>query len=211
VNRSEGGRRGQAKLLRIARRIHRTTGILLFSFFLFVAMTGLLLGWKKHSGGYILPESQKGTSSNVEDWLPMSTLHAKALAFARDSISADLSPELERIDIRPDKGMVKFVFVEDYWGLQLDCTTGELLLIERRRSDFIENIHDGSILDAIFGTSDEQIKLVYTSIMGSALLIFTTTGFWLWIGPRRMRRMRSATRLVEQSKRRAVAHSDFDP
>ena len=60
---------------------------------------------------------------------------------------------------------------------------------ERRRSDFIENIHDGSILDHLTGTSGEQIKLVYTSMMGVALLTFTITGFWLWIGPRRMRSM----------------------
>jgi uncharacterized iron-regulated membrane protein len=131
----------------------------------------------------------------------MTTLHANALAFARDSISADISPELDRIDFRPDKGMVKFVFVDDYWGLQLDCTTGELLLIEKRRSDFIEDLHDGSIADALLGTSDEQIKLVYTSIMGSALLIFSITGFWLWLGPRRMRKVRSeerAHRIVRQ-------------
>src|SRR5690606_27524382 len=82
-------RREQARLLRLSRRVHRTTGILLFSFFLFLAVTGLLLGWKKHSGGYLLPESQRGVSSNIADWLPISTLHANALAFARDSISAD--------------------------------------------------------------------------------------------------------------------------
>ena len=43
--------------------------------------------------------------------------------------------------------MVKFVFVEGYWGVQLDCTTGELLHLERRPADFIENLHDGSFFD----------------------------------------------------------------
>ena len=83
-----------------------------------------MLGWKKHSGGLILPESY----------------------------------------------------------------TGELLHIENRRSDFIENIHEGSILDKYFDTSNEQIKLAYTSIMGLSLLTFTVTGFWLWYGPKRMRK-----------------------
>ncbi len=63
-----------------------------------------------------------------------------------------------------------------------------LLHIERRRSDFIENIHDGSILDYYFDTTGEYIKLVYTTIIGLALLTFTITGFWLWYGPKRMRR-----------------------
>jgi hypothetical protein len=95
---------------------------------------------------------------------------------------------LDRIDVRKDKGMVKFVFANHFWGLQLDGATGALLQIEQRRSDYIEKIHDGSILDFYFKTSNGQIKLVYTSIMGFALLIFTITGFWLWYGPKRMRK-----------------------
>ena len=49
-------------------------------------------------------------------------------------------------------------------------------------------IHDGSILDYYIATSNGQIKLFYTSIMGLALLTFTITGFWLWYGPKRMRK-----------------------
>jgi uncharacterized iron-regulated membrane protein len=182
----------QAQRLRLFRKIHRLTGACLFIFFFVVSTTGLLLGWKKHTGGAILPESSQGRSTNPKDWLPLDVLHERALTIAREEISKDLSPELERIDVRPDKGMVKFVFVEDYRGLQLDLSTGELLQIERRRSDFIENIHDGSVLDYLFGTGGEYLKLVYTTVMGTALITFTITGFWLWFGPKRMRRTREA-------------------
>ena len=161
---------------------------MLFIFFLFISVTGLMLGWKKHSGGLILPESYKGTSSDLKDWLPIDSLHNTACSILHDSLSPDLSLELERIDIRKDKGMVKFVFKDHYYGIQLDGATGNLLHIETRRSDIIENIHEGSILDHYFETSNEQIKLVYTSIMGLALLTFTVTGFWLWYGPKRMRK-----------------------
>lgn len=181
-------RKRQAKLLRVFRKIHRTTGAILFVFFFFVSVTGLLLGWKKNSGGLILPESYKGTSSDLKDWLPIDSLYKNACKYLHDSVSSELSPDLERIDIRKDIGMVKFVFSENFWGIQLDGATGNLLHIERRRSDIIENIHDGSILDYFFETGREQIKLVYTTIMGLALLTFTTTGFWLWFGPKRMRR-----------------------
>ena len=180
-------RRQQARILRVFRKIHRTTGIILFIFFFFTAITGLTLGWKKNTGGYILPESYKGTSTEMKDWLPTDSLHKNACRILHDSVSSALSLELERIDYRPDKGMVKFVFIEGYWGIQLDCATGRLLHIERRRSDFIENIHDGSIIDYLFGTGGEQFKVFYTSIMGFSLLIFTITGFWLWVGPKRMR------------------------
>ncbi len=180
-------RRRQAKILRISRKIHRTTGAMLFVFFFIVACTGLLLGWKKHSGGVILPKSYEGKSTNQQDWMPIHLLYEKAIKVVRENISPELPLELDRIDIRPDKGMVKFIFVQGYWGVQLDCTTGELLHIERRRADLIENIHDGSFLDYFFGTNDGQIKLIYTSIMGTALLTFTISGFWLWYGPKRFR------------------------
>lgn len=179
--------------LRIFRKIHRTTGIILFVFFFLTAVSGLTLGWKKHTGGYILPKSYKGSSLDMKDWLATDSLHKIACQIVRDSISPTMSLELERIDARPDKGMVKFVFIEGYWGVQLDCATGKLLHIERRRSDFIENIHDGSILDYLFDTKDEQIKVVYTSIMGLSLMMFTITGFWLWYGPRIIRRRRKQT------------------
>lgn len=184
---STSTRKSQAKVLRIFRKVHRTTGALLFVFFFIVAITGLLLGWKKHSGGIILPELYKGTSTDLKEWLTLDSLHKRASQFLHDSVSKNLSLELERIDIRKDKGMVKFVFVDNFMGLQLDGATGNLLQIEKRRSDFIEKIHDGSILDHYFQTSNGQIKLVYTSVMGIALLIFTITGFWLWYGPKRMR------------------------
>jgi len=181
-------RKKNAKILRAFRKVHRTMGIFLFVVFIFVSLTGLLLGWKKNTGGLILPESFKGTSNDLKDWLPIDSLHKNACRILHDSVSSELSLELERIDMRPDKGMVKFVFIDEYMGIQLDCATGKLLHIETRRSDFIENIHDGSILDYFFKTDKEQIKLVYTSITGLSLFTFSVTGFWLWYGPKRMRR-----------------------
>lgn len=187
-------RKQYAKSIRVARKIHRTMGVFLFALFIVVASTGLLLGWKKHAGGYILPKSHSGLSTDQTKWLSIDELSQRAFTVVREQIDPDLSLDLERIDIRPDKGMVKYVFLEGYWGVQLDCTTGELLHIERRRSDFIENIHDGSIFDHYLGTSDEQIKLGYTTVGGLALLMFSITGFWLWAGPKRLRAVRRAAR-----------------
>jgi len=180
-------RKRQAAVLRLARKLHRTTGALLFVFFFILALTGLLLGWKKHSGNLILSKSYEGSSLEMKDWLPVDVLHQKAVAVLREQISPDMSLELDRIDYRPDKGMVKFIFVEDFWGVQLDCATGELLHIERRRSDFIEKVHDGSILDYWVDADGGYIKLFYTTVMGGALLLFTISGFWLWYGPKRFR------------------------
>ena len=182
----------QAKLLRISRKIHRITAIMLFVFFLFISVTGTLLGWKKNTGDIILPKTHKGISTDLKIWLPIDSLHTIACNILHDSISDDLSLKLDRIDIRKDKGMVKFIFIDHFWGIQLDGSTGQLLYIQKRRSDFIEKIHDGSILDYYFGTTNEQIKVVYTSIMGLSLLTFTITGFWLWYGPIRIKKRKKA-------------------
>jgi len=185
---SENKRPEQAKTLRTFRKIHRTLGMFLFVIFIIVSISGLMLGWKKNTGGLLLPHSYEGTSTELKDWISIDSLHKNAVRVLHDSIGSDLSEDIERIDIRKDKGMVKFVFIDDYIGIQLDGATGKLLHIESRRSDFIENIHDGSILDYIFDTKKEQFKLAFTSLTGLSLFAFTFTGFWLWYGPRRMRK-----------------------
>ncbi len=180
-------RQRQARLLRIFRKLHRTTGALLFIFFFIVSGTGLLLGWKKNTGGLLLPESYQGSTTDLAQWLPLDSLYKNACRYLHDSVSPTLSLELERIDIRKEKGMVKFVFVDEFMGLQLDGGTGRLLQVEKRRSDFVEKIHDGSIVDHYLGL-DGGFKLFYTTVMSLALLLFTITGFWLWYGPKRMRK-----------------------
>jgi hypothetical protein len=182
-------RQREVKILRWTRWLHGWMGILLFLLFLLVASTGLLLAWKKNSGGYILAATTRGSSTELADWRPLSELTQLATTYLRDSVAADLDPTLDRIDVRPDKGVVKISFENHYWGLQLDGATGALLSVERRRSDFIEQLHDGSILDRQLTTAG-WIKLVYSSITGTALLLFSITGFWLWYGPRRLRRER---------------------
>lgn len=186
-------RQRQAKWLRIFRKVHRTTGAALFIFFFFISITGLLLGWKKHSAGVILSKTYKGTSTNLKEWLPVDSLHTIANAYLLENVSPNLSTEIDRIDIRKEKGIVKFVYADHIWGLQIDGATGKVLHTERRYSDLIEHIHDGSVLDDYLGTSDNQIKVFYTTIMGLALLLFTITGFWLWYGPKRMRRNNTST------------------
>lgn len=178
-------RKRQAKVIREFRKIHRYTGIALFLFFLVIGLTGLLLGWKKQAT--LLPPTSKGASAAAALWLPVDSLQKKAHAYVRDSISADLSLELDRIDIRPDKGIAKFLYANHYWEVQLDCTTAAVLSVGKRHSDFLEHVHDFSIFDREIKTGGDVIKLIYTTTMGLAVIIFSITGFWLWYGPKRMK------------------------
>lgn len=186
-SKNQQNRQQQAKILRTFRKIHRITGAALFALFFVVAITGLLLGWKKNSGGYLLAHSRKGTSTDMAQWLSTDSLSKNATRYLQLHLGSHLSSEIDRIDIRPDKGMAKFIFKDHFNALQLDLYTGQLLLIEKRRADFIEKIHDGSIIDHYLGINQGWFKLFYTSLMGIALMLFTITGFWLWYGPKKMR------------------------
>jgi len=190
----QNSKKKQAKTLRWFRKVHRITGAILFVFFFIIAISGILLGLKSNSNGLILPKTTQGTTTNLKNWLPIDSLHNNAIIILQDSISSNLSTELDRIDIRKNKGIVKFIFENHYWEIQLDGATGELLNIGKRHSDLIEDIHDATILDRMFSTSQTQIKLIYTLIMGMALLLFTITGFWLWYGPKRMKRKRKTAK-----------------
>jgi uncharacterized iron-regulated membrane protein len=183
-------RKKQAKILRLFRKIHRITGVFLFVFFFILSISGILLGLKNNSNGLIFPKSFEGTSTNLKHWLTIDSLHKKACFVLHNAVDKNLSLKLNRIDIRKKNGMVKFVFEDNNWEIQLDGATGKVLNIGKRHSDFIENIHDGSILDKWFQTPNKIIKVIYTSIMGLALLLFTITGFWMWYGPKKMRRSR---------------------
>jgi len=186
---SENNKRPQqAKLLRDFRKVHRLTGTFLFVFFFVVAITGLLLGYKKHSRGFLLPDTQVGISDDFKTWLPLDSLYNIALTTRKSIGNGSKSTEIDKIDVRLNNGIVKYVFADDNLEIQLDGTTGEVLNIGQRWSDLVEHIHDGSILDQMLGVKSGIFKLFYTTVMGLALITFTVTGFWLWYGPKQMRK-----------------------
>jgi uncharacterized iron-regulated membrane protein len=177
----------QAKWIRLFRWLHRKLAIPTFVFLFIIALTGVLLGIKKQTG--LLAPTQKGQSKNLNTWLPIDSLEKIAVQSLHTSVNSNLSTEVDRIDIRPSKGIAKFIFTDHYWSLQLDGTTGKLLSVEKRNSDLIENIHDGSILDRFLGTR-EMAKMGYTLFFGLSLLLLIVSGFWLWYGPKRMRQFK---------------------
>lgn len=181
------------KRTRWYRKLHRWIASVLFAFFFLIAVTGLLLGWKKNTGGYLLADTQAGTSTNPAEWISADSLQKRALAIFSDSVSKTTVPVIDRIDIRPKKGMAKVIFSDNYWALQLDLTTGNLLYLEKRRADFIEHLHDGTLLDNLFKNKGGWFKLSYTSIIGLALLLLTISGFWLWYNPKRIRKQKSTS------------------
>jgi uncharacterized iron-regulated membrane protein len=165
--------------LRKFRSLHHWIGISVVLFMFISAVTGILLGWKKDVD-LLQPPTQPGRTSDVAEWVSYDQV-VRSANHALDSVRHETSG-IERIDARPDKGIIKVVYV-NYWEVQIDGKTGKALSVAPRHADWIEHIHDGSY----FG---DGFKLIYTNYIGWGLLLMTVTGFWLWYGPRRIRKLK---------------------
>ena len=173
---------GPVSLLRRFRTWHRAAGLALLLLLLVSSLTGMALAWKKNVAT-LQPPTQKGTSPDLRTWIPVGETAAIAgQALQRHLAAGDPYP-IERIEARPDKGIWKVIFDKGYWEVQVDGQTGRVLSVARRHSDWIEQLHDGSL----FG---EAVKLVSMNTLGLGLLLMLVTGFWLYYGPRRLRAAR---------------------
>ena len=168
---------------RIYRKIHRWVALPLLVFMLLVGFTGLLLGWKKQA--QLLPKTETTKIKNGR-YIKLDSLEAIAKNYAKNQLK--LSDEIDRIDIRPQKGIAKIVFSSHFTELQIDCNSGEVLAVNTRKSDFIEKIHDGSIVDYFVKNNQDIFKLFYTSFTSIGLIILSFSGFWLWYNPIRIRK-----------------------
>lgn len=164
-----------AKNLRLLRKLHRVTAVTLCGFFVVMAVTGILLGMKKHCS-LLQSETKTGISSDAKGFLPIDSLNHLAKIYLAEYVSPDLPDKTARIEIRPEKGVVKYIFAGHFTGLQIDATNGRLLATETRTSDFVEMLHDGSIIDRVTGFGSGMFKLIYTAVMGVSLLLFVITG-----------------------------------
>lgn len=164
--------------------MHRWLGVALALFLIISASTGILLGWKKNSN-LIQPNTQKGTSTELSEWLDAH----KIAEIAHNKISNHLNISnieeigIDKMDYRPSKGIVKVLFDKGYWEVQVDGKTGEVLSVARRHSDWIESLHDGSIISQTF-------KWISMNILGIGLLLLILAGVWLWYGPKIIRKNR---------------------
>ncbi len=166
--------------LRQFRTLHHWIGISIIFFMLISSVTGLLLGWKKNVN-LLQPPTQEGLSSNVAEWVSFDAV-VRTAEKALDSVLHQ-SVLIERVDARPDKGIIKVIYV-NYWEVQIDGKSGKALSVGPRHTDWIEHIHDGSIIS-------DGFKLFYTNYIGWGLLLMSVSGFCLWYGPRVIRSLKA--------------------
>lgn len=171
------------RVLRRARWLHRHAAVPLLALVVVSSVTGIVLGWKKNVD-LLQPPTRAGQAAELREWLPLDRLAAAATAALAAELGtgdpARVTPD--RLDVRPDQGVVKVLF-PGAWEVQVDGATAEVRSVARRHSDWIERIHDGSIIS-------DGFKLVAMNVLGLGLLALSVTGFWVWYGPGRLRRNR---------------------
>ena len=125
-------------LAKLNRKIHHWASIAVAVPLAIVLVTGVLLLLKKEFA-WIQPSTVKGEQKGV------SLEFDRILAVARAMPEAGIESwtDIDRLDVRPDKGMLK-VRAKNNWEIQIDANTGQVLQVAYRRSDLIEGIHDGS-------------------------------------------------------------------
>ncbi len=187
---SERGRGGAAvrvRVLRGVRSLHGVAALWLLVLVVVSSTTGILLGWKKNSD-MLQPPTQRGQAASLDEWRPLHELAAVAAAALEARLGPGASDRTvpDRLDVRPADGVVKVLFPAD-WEVQVDGASAEVRSVARRHSDWIERIHDGSIISGAF-------KLIAMNALGVGLLLLSASGFWMWYGPKRLRRKRLESR-----------------
>ncbi len=157
---------------RLLRQIHNWGAIIIALPIAVIIGTGVLLNLKKDVG-WIQPPTQKGATLD----LPAATLE-QMFAAARSVPGAGIESwgDLVRVDFKPDKGVVKFVS-NAAWEVQIDTTTAAILQVAYRRSDLIEQIHDGSF----FAGWTKHYLFLPTAVV---LFVLWGTGVYMFFLPR---------------------------
>lgn len=154
----------------LLRKIHYWGAIIIALPIIIVICTGILLQLKKDID-WIQPPTIKG-QGNIPA-LAMEDILAASMRVP--GVAIDGWSDIDRIDIRPGKGVLK-VRAKNRWEIQLDHQSGEVLHVAYRRSDIIESIHDGSFFH-------DSAKLWVFLPAALILFILWITGMYLFFMP----------------------------
>ena len=135
-----------------------------------VIITGILLQPKKQLP-FVQPIERAGVTHE-----PVATPAQYLEAINRGKLDGAVTwKDVQRVDIRPSKGIAKVILKSDV-EYQVDLGTGNVLQRELRMSDFIESLHDGSF----FAGDISKLGVFLPAAIG--LLVLWVSGiymFWL--------------------------------
>lgn len=169
------------------RKIHYWASFIAAIPLLIIIGSGLLLQSKKQ-WTWVQPAEVRGTGKVPAIDFPQ-ILDAVKTAPDMGVQSWD---DVNRLDVRPDRGMVK-VWLHNGYEVQVDLGTGRVLQTAYRRSDLIETIHDGSFF------AGDWTKLGLFLPAGITLFLLWLGGIWMWWVPFIAKRRRSGVRRTKHA------------
>lgn len=160
-------------LKRLLRQIHYWLSLAVVIPALIIFVTGIFLMLKKEIA-WIQPPTTSGIVAGAMPEISFDEM----LDAARQHPEAKISDwgDIDRIVLRVGKGIAK-LRANSGWEVQVDTKNGEVLSVAYRRSDLIEQIHDGSF----FATAVKSYIFMPTGIL---LIVMWGTGIYLFMLPR---------------------------
>ena len=148
-----------------------------------IFFAGIFLMLKKEVD-WIQPPTANGV---VSQQLPAIS-YQKMLDAAKQHPEAQIEnwSDIDRIDLRVGKGIAKLQ-AKTGWEVQVDTQTGDVLSVAYRRSDLIEQIHDGSYFS-------DMVKLYVFLPTGVLLILMWGSGLYLFLLPRLPRKKKPPRR-----------------
>ncbi len=171
-------RTSKMRLSILSRRLHRWGAVVVGLPFLVVIASGILLQVKKQVPWVQPAEQRTGVRVPGVSWEAV-----LAAAQAHPEAGVGSWDDVERVDVRPSKGIMKII-TKSRWELQLTLDDGRVLQSAYRRSDLIEQLHDGSF----FG---DAVKLWIFLPVGLIVFGLWVTGIYLFFLPMLTKRKRA--------------------
>jgi uncharacterized iron-regulated membrane protein len=158
------------KVYRFNRKAHYWLTPVVAIPFLLIVVTGILLLWKKEVAWIQPPDADAGSTVaalSLPQVLEISRTVPEAEVRSWDDIS--------RVDFRPSRNLIK-VSTKNAREIQIDAGTGQVLRTALRRSDVIEQFHDGSFFH-------DRVKLWLFFPVALGMLVLWGSGVWMFLRP----------------------------
>lgn len=156
------------KLYQFSRKVHKWSGLILSVFFMFIAVTGLVLVYMIPLG--VADELRTGKESSPNQAIPMEKV--VSIAASQGLPGTDSVDDIFRIEYRPSANVYQVRF-NNSQGVQIDASTGKVLSTNPDYSTFLITLHDGSF----FGNWYRYTILTMT---GLALILLSFSGYYMF-------------------------------
>ncbi|QIZ08582.1 PepSY domain-containing protein [Priestia megaterium] len=156
------------KLYQISRIVHKWAGLILSVFFMFIAVTGLILVYMLPLG--VADELRTGKKASPSQAITMDKVVSIATSQGLPGVKS--VEDIFRIEYRPGLNIYQVRF-NNSQGVQIDASTGRVLSTNPDYSTFLITLHDGSY----FG---DWYRYSILTMTGLSLILLSFSGYYMF-------------------------------